>query len=270
MAQLNLSYPDPANALLAAERIKGARIQNQYAPETSQLYNARQRQQLKSGNAALNLEKLQTLGNLFRGINDQASYDRAIETYIRIYPDEIGDLKKVPRQYDPKFVDSMIQVTTQTAERVAGMNLAGREITAQGAMERAKLTGESRVKAADIAAKGRVKAAEISATARKKQTVNKLPADVKWATDIVKKYSPKAMDPILATIVETQSPGLVEKLQSQSGKVPEPVQPIYSRALEILRQWTGTKSYDVTATNPQTGERVGWDDELQKWVPIKQ
>ena len=144
MQSLNIQNPNLANVLSRSETIKGQRMQNALAeramkrePERYELEKSLQKQKLQSGkqrlragDVAYKLEKLKTMSSLFRNVKDQAGYDRAVESYIRIFPDEIGELKQVPREYNPEFVNQMVLVSETAAERVAKMNLAGKAISA--------------------------------------------------------------------------------------------------------------------------------------------
>ena len=131
-AQLRIQFPDPANALMNAERIKGARTANALAEmrrqEMPNIYR-RQEQEAKRAeiqaqrqgkitDSAYEMEKIKTMNNLMRGAIDQPSYDRAVESFIRIYPDEMGALKEdIPRQFNPQWVKQMIAGTTLTLEQ---------------------------------------------------------------------------------------------------------------------------------------------------------
>ena len=207
-----------------------------------------------------------------------------------MFPDEVGDLRALPNEYHPEIVDGMIKATETAQERVAETGL-----------ERTKVAAGSREKVARIGAGAKIKAAEIGLEG-KQLDAGKVPPQVKWATDIVKKFSPKAMDPMIANLIETMNPGIVAQLQAQQGQIPENVRPIYNKALEVLVMWTGadveapTESvagqvpwdqleepaapapatpapaapqapYTHTATNPETGQKMGWDG--TKWVPIQ-
>jgi hypothetical protein len=267
MKSLNINYPDVGNAMLKAEQIKGSRMNNalrrrqlERDPEVYSLQKRKSELSLKERKAEYNLEKLRVFTNLMRSVNDQASYDRAVMTYFKTFPDEIGDLKEVPRKYNPKVVSALIDSSTSEAERIAKMNLRGKEITAESKIERLYPTEEG----------WQPRQSAIGKKEPEKGTKDSLPSEVKWATDVIKKFAPKSMDPMMAATLETFSPGLIEKLEQQKKNIPKSVKPLWDRALSILqRHFKLPQDYEYTATNPDTGERVGWDKQLKKWVPIK-
>ena len=137
MMPLNINYPNYGEAALTGREIQGADIKNallrpaaENAPQAVATEQAQRDVNLKSSKSAYELEKLQTIASLMRGVQDDAGYKRAVEQYIKAFPDEIGALKQLPNQYDPKVVEQIVTSAQTAAERIAGTNLAGKMVDA--------------------------------------------------------------------------------------------------------------------------------------------
>lgn len=146
MMPLRIDRPDLSNILTRSEGIKSQRLNNavntrnlEREPERYKMEQAQGQQNLaagkhnlKAGTAKYNLEKLQMAGRLFGGVTNQKDYEEAVSTFVRTFPDEVGSLKTMPREYSPKFVEQVVKISITAAEKVAAMNLEGRKITAAG------------------------------------------------------------------------------------------------------------------------------------------
>lgn len=162
---LNIRPLDMGKALSDAETIKNQRLQNllttnRLAAQPQDIQNTQRiaeqnillndqrlkggANQLRAGNAALEFEKVTAIGQLMRGVTDQSSYETAIQRYFKMYPDDIGELRQIPRQYDPNFVQQAIQGSESEKMRLGKMTLQGQMIGAQSRENVAKMNLEGK------------------------------------------------------------------------------------------------------------------------------
>jgi hypothetical protein len=115
---LNIQMPYAGNALLDAERIRQARIQNtllgmaaERQPGEYAHQDLTRRHEQENRRQAQELRKVEVMGNLMQGVTDQASYDIAKSRYSRIFGDQ--DLVGMPPEYSKKAVDNILAVTSK-------------------------------------------------------------------------------------------------------------------------------------------------------------
>lgn len=264
MMPLNIRTPDIGNVLTKTQNLRTGRLQEntlrrqlEREPELHEMTMKRGRQtlrqgeqQIRTGNVKYTLEKLDTLAKLLRGVYDEQSYQRAIDDYIRMFPDEAGGLKTVkpPKEYSQDWVDAMVQVAESASERAAAMGLAGQQIAA-GSRER-------------VAAMG-LEGKKIIAGTQRDVAQMKLEGIEKREPRLEKREERLSK---MKKLKGARTTALPLELREDIGK--EGLRPLPGKDFKLKVGKKG-KTYTKTAVNPETGERIGWDEDLKKWVIIK-
>lgn len=96
--------PRPANALLAAEQIKDVRQNRATRGRINELDIQQRVQALDDASRSRAVEEARLFGRAFRGVGDQATYDRAVQSVA-----PFANVGQLPTRFDQGTVDRLVQ-----------------------------------------------------------------------------------------------------------------------------------------------------------------
>lgn len=187
-ADFDPSNPTHVNALLRASPVGGAALIEKLAKVKNDVLTGKKTQtDIDAANLKKQMDIAKVAGSILYKVDDQASYERAVDSLRRIFPDGVKDY---PAQFDPNFVKFEVAKGLDVEKRIAdetilrgqnmvagtaaagqGVTMRGQDITAETAKAGQGVTMRGQNMTAGTAAAGQ-QSQERIATAGRQQTLD--------------------------------------------------------------------------------------------------